>query len=436
MGITHTLSSQGVLNLIASMALPPFRPWDALICTSRAAHTLVTRLHDETREYWRRTTGASRFNEPVLPVIPLGIDAPALAASQTGRTAARANLRVDKDETVFLFAGRLAVHAKCNPGPVYITLERLAATHRITCIEAGIYANPGMRAAIEEAQKRLAPSVRFIWANGAAEQEYDQAWQAADIFMSLSDNIQETFGLTPVEAMARGLPVIVSDWDGYKDTVRDGVDGFRVPTITPPTGAGNHLIASYLAADSTYDRYIGNVSMTTVVDVGGLHAMLERLVTNPDLRHTMGASGRQRAHEVYDWSAVLPHYVALTDQLREVREKAARDGNVSPFIPPQHADPFHLFGHFATSQLSGDWIVTRQEDSADRLPKLLDIFVSNYGFEERLVKAEFASRLLDAIPTNGIQVSRLLSDNNLSTQFGVRALMWLWKFDLIKVLPT
>jgi glycogen synthase len=54
----------------------------------------------------------------------------------------------------------------------------------------------------------------------------------------MSDNIQETFGLTPLEAMAAGLPVIVGDWDGYKDTVRDGVDGFRIPSLMPPAPLG------------------------------------------------------------------------------------------------------------------------------------------------------------------------------------------------------
>ena len=38
-------------------------------------------------------------------------------------------------------------------------------------------------------------------------------------FLSLVDCLQETFGLTPVEAMASGLPVVVSDWNGYRDTV-------------------------------------------------------------------------------------------------------------------------------------------------------------------------------------------------------------------------
>ena len=62
-------------------------------------------------------------------------------------------------------------------------------------------------------------------------------WSAADVFTSLSDNIQESFGLTPIEAMASGLPVLVSDWDGYRDTVTHGAEGLVVPTVMPPAGS-------------------------------------------------------------------------------------------------------------------------------------------------------------------------------------------------------
>ena len=55
-------------------------------------------------------------------------------------------------------------------------------------------------------------------------------WHAADVFVSPSDNIQETFGLAVLEAMASGLPVVASDWDGYRDLVADGETGFLVPT--------------------------------------------------------------------------------------------------------------------------------------------------------------------------------------------------------------
>ena len=55
-----------------------------------------------------------------------------------------------------------------------------------------------------------------------------QALAAADIAVFLVDNPQETFGLAVVEAMAAGLPLVVSDWNGYRDLVRDGMDGFRL----------------------------------------------------------------------------------------------------------------------------------------------------------------------------------------------------------------
>src|SRR3546814_3034291 len=70
------------------------------------------------------------------------------------------------------------------------------------------------------------------------------SWAAADVFVSLSDNIQESFGITPVEAMAAGLPCIVSDWDGYRDTVVDGETGILVPTWVPPAGAGAGIARS------------------------------------------------------------------------------------------------------------------------------------------------------------------------------------------------
>lgn len=52
---------------------------------------------------------------------------------------------------------------------------------------------------------------------------------AADVFVSPVDNLQETFGQSVIEAFAAGLPVIASDFDGYKDTVDDQV-GRRVTT--------------------------------------------------------------------------------------------------------------------------------------------------------------------------------------------------------------
>ena len=75
-GVTHTLSSEGAMDQVAALVMPPFKPWDALICTSKAALGVVDRMQQEMRTWQAREAGATRFNAIQLPIIPLGIDAP------------------------------------------------------------------------------------------------------------------------------------------------------------------------------------------------------------------------------------------------------------------------------------------------------------------------------------------------------------------------
>jgi glycosyltransferase involved in cell wall biosynthesis len=53
-------------------------------------------------------------------------------------------------------------------------------------------------------------------------------YQQADVFVFPS--LLDSFGLVVLEAMACGTPVILSDRTGARDVVRDGVDGFIVPS--------------------------------------------------------------------------------------------------------------------------------------------------------------------------------------------------------------
>lgn len=87
-------------------------------------------------------------------------------------------------------------------------------TGPIICIEAGIFPNSAIQEGFKAAQGMLPPDVAFLWSDDNDAAWYRSAWQAAGVFIALSDKIQETLGLTPLEAMAEGLPVIVSDWDG------------------------------------------------------------------------------------------------------------------------------------------------------------------------------------------------------------------------------
>lgn len=71
----------------------------------------------------------------------------------------------------------------------------------------------------------------------------------------------EPFGLTSIEALASGTPVVVSAIGGLAETVRDGIDGFHAPPGDP-----------FILAER-----------------------IGRLVTAPDLARKMGEAGRERA---------------------------------------------------------------------------------------------------------------------------------------------
>lgn len=431
MGVTFTLSSNGAMDQVADLVLPPFKPWDAMICISDAAHRFTTELHDEMKAWWAGQTGATRFNTPQLPVIPLGVDCPAFKPQIGLRAASRSSLGLQQNEVAFLFSGRLSFHAKANPAPMYQALEQAAKGASVVCIEAGVFPNTEIRESFAAAQKLLAPSVRFIWVDGQDELRYRQAWQGSDVFVSISDNIQETFGLTPVEAMAAGLPVIVSDWNGYKETIRDGVDGFRVPTYLPPAGIGVDLATRHALGLDTYDFYIGRTSLATAVVPKALSQACTDLATQPELRMRMGAAGLARAQSVFDWPIILEQYADLANHLTAIRLKAGPQTK-EPWV--QRPDPFARFSHFSTSTLKGSALVIAQPGAQARLADLFSLAMANYAFDTSLLPRETITALLDVVEKKGLlTVNDLLKATGVASPVGVRCLMWLWKFDLINV---
>lgn len=432
-GVTHTLSSMGAMDQVSALILPPFQPWDALICTSQAARQFVECLHDDMQAYWREEIGATRFVNIELPVIPLGVNAPAFQSTSLERQLARRALGLLDDEVVFLFAGRLSFHAKANPAPMYQALQMAAQGCAITCIEAGVFPNEGAKQAFFAAQSELAPAVKFIWIDGANDAAYSNAWKGADVFVSLSDNIQETFGLTPVEAMAAGMPVIVSDWSGYKDTVRDGVDGYRIPTILPPAGAADDLARRYGLGVDNYDYFIGRSSMATVVDPNATALAMIKLAGDPGLRRQMGDAGRKRAISEFDWPVILRRYADLADNLNR---KRIRHLDLVHAPIPTRADPIRRFGHFSTRQVDLSWIVTPCPNAVERLSSLYSLAMLNYAFHPVLLPSEVLMEMAEFVAAKGgSEVKCLLGLCDREPAVAMRCLMWLWKFDIVSIQP-
>lgn len=351
-GITHTISTHGPMEAFANYVTAPLEPWDAVICTSRAARSAIRHVIEAQAEHLAARVGATRFTLPQLPVIPLGVHTRQFKKAPNARQAARQRLGLADEEVAVLFAGRLVAHGKAHPLPMYLALEQAAQGQKVVLLQAGQAPNLEILRIFTEEPKRFCPSVRVIMVDGADTDLYGAAWSAADIFTSLSDNIQETFGLTPIEAMAAGLPVVVSDWDGYKDTVRDGIDGFRVPTLTLPQGRGIELADRYDLGVIDFDYYSAYASQLVAVDVEAAAQAYRRLIVDRELRARMGAAGAQRAREVFDWSVIFRRYLALWEELNERRNS---DPQLTPPLPrrqrPDRADPFSMFASYPTHHI-------------------------------------------------------------------------------------
>jgi glycosyltransferase involved in cell wall biosynthesis len=431
-GVTHTLSSDRAMDGVAGLILSPFQSWDALICTSNAAHSVVKKLQSNLQDWMKEYYGATKFNNIQLPVIPLGINAPSFNRTSHQIKLARDAMSLQNDEVVFLFAGRLTFHAKANPVAFYQAIEKVALRtgKNLVCLEAGVFPNSAIQNSFKEAQKLLAPSVRFIWIDGQNETNYMQAWKASDVFVSLSDNIQETFGLTPLEAMAAGMPVIVSDWDGYKDTVRDGIDGYRIPVTLPPIGAGRDLATRYAAGQDSYDMYIGRASMAAVVDQHILAEKIELLTLSSELRIKLGESGRLRANHEFDWPIIIRQYETLVDELREIRQKSVPVLNCAWKNRP---DPFYLFSEFSTDILQDNWGVSVSDQQKAALAELMKLKMCSYTIDSHVTSSEIVVSLHALAKTQHHSVKSLLDAAAGEPSKNILALMWLYKFDLLTI---
>lgn len=391
-GVTHTICSRAVMEFFSDLATAPLQSWDALICTSDAVKDTLDQVLAAWSEYLQDRIGAKPKVNVQLPVIPLGVDTANFAPSTTSaklRAGVRKQLEIGDNDVAILYVGRLNFYAKAHPLTSFQAISRAAKAtkRRLYLIQVGWFENEREEKSFRAATKQFCPGVDCVFLDGRLPEVRQQAWATADIFMSLSDNIQETFGLTPLEAMASGLPVICSDWNGYRATVRHEVDGFRIPTIAPPPGCGEDLARDHWNELLQYNSFIARAAMSTSVDVDICTRTLLQLIENPTLRKQLGAAGLARAQNEFDWRHVIAKYEALWNDLaarRQVDAELAQRRKDSP-ANPLSIDPFRLFAHYATSTLKPETrLVIGPEANEASLAALKGDWMMGFGSDARL----------------------------------------------------
>jgi starch synthase len=443
-GITHTTSSAGAMDALADLITAPVQIWDALICTSTAVKDNVQRLLQAQVDYLQDRLGVSKLVLPLLPVIPLGVNTKDFVYTDSQKVKARQTLGADANTVVVLFMGRLSFHAKAHPLAMYQALQKVATQvastgQKIMLVECGWHANDFIQKAYQEAALLACPMVQVLTLDGRLAEHRKTAWASADVFCSLSDNIQETFGIVPIEAMAAGLPVVVSDWDGYKNTVRHGIDGFRIPTCMPDAGLGLDLARRHALQIDTYDMFCGHTCSLVSVDCEAAAQAFAQLCQSAELRQRMGKAGRERAQSVYDWSIIIDQYEALWKQQTQLRLAAKNNTTSSKATHgwPTRLDPFHAFADYPSSILKLTTQLALTDVSAsqalDRVVQYKALAMVNFAKLVLPTDPEISAilNLAELGPCTAQALAQTAQPNRQAFVF--RALVWLLKLGVLRL---
>jgi len=323
-GITHTTATRAVMQGMQDWRAAPQMEWDAIICTSQAVRAATLRNIEMVDEVLNARTGG-RLPPPNLPVIPLGIDAHSFSPDPGARARLRRRMGLNKDDILVSTLSRLSPYGKFDPGPLFIALQqaqgRLGGEKRLHFLACGIYLDDHSQRVFEDTARLLMPDVGYTHLDGSDAKARLETRSGSDVFTFPIDNIQETFGLAPIEAMAAGLPIVAADWDGIRDTVTPEV-GIRIPTRSVSPQATGPEADGFFSETMQYAGYGARLSSMTAIDIPAMTDAFVNLARNEALRKSMGQAARQRAQSVYDWSGVIPQMQDLWAELSAIRQRA------------------------------------------------------------------------------------------------------------------
>jgi glycosyltransferase involved in cell wall biosynthesis len=442
--VTHTTAEHVVMDGIGESVVGPVQPWDALVCTSPQVQAMVRYMVDQFADYLMARFGGNSAPAMNLPLIPLGVECDQFDATTEAAKRARAQMRravgIGDDDIAYLFVGRLTHVEKANPLAMYLALEKASkrTKRKLHLIHAGWFASPEIERAFKAAATGFAPSIRHHWLDGRKPEIRNNVWFAGDVFTSLSDNIQETFGLTPIEGMAAGLPVVVSDWDGYRYTVRNGKEGIAVNTFMPPPGDGKEIAFRYASGMDGYGRFCLSTAQSIAVDVEACADAYARLADDAVLRRKFGESGRKHARETFDWGVVMASYQTLWQELAEKRAASAEVVPVADDRPdrPLRDDPFKLFESYPTAFVDGATIVEAAADAGPaRMAELRRTPLANM-MSGILLDNDGLTGLLALVARGRTTVAALAAEIAAPAPVVRRSIGWLAKNDLIRLLPA
>jgi D-inositol-3-phosphate glycosyltransferase len=405
--ILHTIPQYTALMGYLSFMLLA-EPFDAVVTSSEAGCRALTAICQEVEEFIRSRLRIDPLPKPDFARIPMGINDEFLCPGDS--VEARAALNLPLDTTNILYLGRLSESFKADLEPLLRVFVRLVDKYsNLRLIIAGQDSRSNYAQVVRLLATRLGIGERVIIRTNFPFSQKPLFYRACDIFVSPVDNIQETFGLSILEAMACGVPVVASDWSGYRDLVVHEETGFLIRTIWNAAASRLIELVAPMQNSTTAGHYL---AQQTIVDVEDLHRSLKLLLDSQELRSRFGEKGRQRVRSNFSWPVVIKQYENLWR--RQWLELDRRERRIQLHLPLNYNKEF---GHFATTFLDREVALktTEYTSSASEFDGVV------FPYPIRLIEVQ---RVIARCQTEPQSIAELARSGDETT---LNVVTWLWK---------
>jgi glycosyltransferase involved in cell wall biosynthesis len=390
----------GLLHSVWGSDSPAIYTWllttmqecDVIVVTSEAGGVAVRMIIEAVNAQFRERNCRVMTREPRIVNLPFGTFLPSEDLLDQRR--ARSLLQIPEASFVLLYLGRLSEEYKADLDVLLEAFARLSPGPRdYRLMLAGQILDPAYHMHLRRRIDGLRIGGRTIILENFPEILKTSIYAACDVFISPADSIQETFGLSILEAMAHGKPVIATEWSGYRELIIDGETGFLLRTRW--SSMASAAISPFVAALSAQEisHYM---AQRTVLDIDELITKITLLANDGMIGKKLGCQARQVVLQKYTWAQASRQFLKLWRDQIEVAGRT--DWKASPLV-----DVNRFFGHYASSTISMDNLLALTDNIDGSRIRLTYPWLFQHVSDAKGVQ-----EVLDAVSSGPVKIEKLL----------------------------